>query len=98
MQLIFPSGLSYGVIKMDPHAMVRDLGLDDSDTLRAVEDIQPKKYLVYLEHVSLLSTSPAQFSLFSLASRHPSAEKSMVSLLCQPNRLHAACKGEWAAS
>ncbi len=68
MQLIFPSGLLYGVIRMDPRAMVADLGLDDQDTLDAVEEMKPKKYLVYLEHVSLLSTPAAQLRLLVQAS------------------------------
>nr|VWO99202.1 Uncharacterized protein [Ganoderma boninense] len=50
MQLLFPSGLAYGVIQMDPHSMVMELGLDDTQTLAAVKEMKPKKYLVYLEH------------------------------------------------
>ncbi|KAM5537959.1 hypothetical protein V8D89_008435 [Ganoderma adspersum] len=50
MQLLFPPGLAYGVIKMDPSSMVKDLGLDDPVTLAAVAEMTPKKYLVYMEH------------------------------------------------
>ncbi len=53
MQLPFPSGMSYAFIKMDPLAMVRNLGLDDGETLAAVAEMKPKKYLIYLEYVSL---------------------------------------------
>ena len=45
--------MSYAFIKMDPLAMVGNLGLDDSKTLAAVAKMKPKKYLIYLEYVSL---------------------------------------------
>ena len=35
MKLIFPSGLAYAVIQMNPLAMVRDLGLDDDPEIVA---------------------------------------------------------------
>ena len=38
---------------MDPVAMVKDLGLNDAETLEAVEAFNPKTYLVYVNLVSL---------------------------------------------
>ena len=55
MQLIFPSGLAYAVVRMDPLTMVKDLGLDDAETLNAVGAMTPKRYLVYLEYVSMFA-------------------------------------------
>ena len=94
MQLLFPSGLAYGVIKMDPSSMVKDLGLDDPDTLAAVAAMTPKKYLVYLEHVSRFPSPPAHLHSLAPASGHSSAPKSMVSLLHKPHWILSACRGQ----
>nr|VWP01925.1 Candidapepsin-4 (EC (ACP 4) (Aspartate protease 4) (Secreted aspartic protease 4) [Ganoderma boninense] len=45
---VFPVPWFYAVIRMDPLAMVTDLGLDDTETLAEVEMFNPKKYLVYV--------------------------------------------------
>ena len=68
MQLIFPSGLACAVIKMNPTAMVKDLGLDDPLNLAAVQEMKPKTHLVYLEHVSSLSAAAARLRSFVKAS------------------------------
>ncbi|RDX48720.1 hypothetical protein OH76DRAFT_1310311, partial [Lentinus brumalis] len=39
----------YAVLRMDPEAMVKDLGLDDAATLDEVRQMSAKKYLVYLD-------------------------------------------------
>ncbi|RPD68980.1 hypothetical protein L226DRAFT_435205, partial [Lentinus tigrinus ALCF2SS1-7] len=39
----------YAVIRTDPEAMLKDLGLDDPDTLKEAQCMLRKKYLVYLE-------------------------------------------------
>ena len=49
---IAPSPKVYAVIRIDPETMVRDLGLDDEETLAEVKEMSPKKYLVYVEWVS----------------------------------------------
>ena len=49
---IAPSPKVYAVIRIDPETMVRDLGLDDEETLAEVKEMNPKKYLVYVEWVS----------------------------------------------
>ena len=51
---VFPVPWFYAVIRMDPVVMVKDLGLNDVETLKAVEAFSPKKYLVYVNLVSLL--------------------------------------------
>ncbi len=62
MKLIFPSGLAYAVIQMNPLAMVRDLGLDDDpEIVAAVAEMKPKKYLIYLEFVSVYYRVPLLF-------------------------------------
>ncbi|PIL33676.1 hypothetical protein GSI_04300 [Ganoderma sinense ZZ0214-1] len=71
MQLLFPSGLAYGVIQMDPRSMVTELGLDDRKTLTAVDELKPKKYLVYLEHpldVPLPHSRWCRYSMSPIAS------------------------------
>ena len=87
MQLIFPSGLAYAVVRMDPVAMVKDLGLDDAETLNAVGAMTPKKYLVYLEYVSMFvfRTAILRHSYIK-ASRPPSPEKPLVPLLHESHR------------
>ena len=45
-----PPARRFAVIRMDPIAMVEHLG--DDVALRAAMAMRPKKYLVYLEHVS----------------------------------------------
>ena len=48
---IAPLPFVYAVIRIDPDTMVKDLGLDDLETLNDVRKIDPKKYLVYVEWV-----------------------------------------------
>ncbi|KAI1786332.1 hypothetical protein LXA43DRAFT_59437 [Ganoderma leucocontextum] len=67
MQLIFPSGFAYAVIKMDPLAMVKDLGLDDLDTLAAAAAMKPKKYLVYLEYPLDLPSPKSRWCRYSMS-------------------------------
>ena len=50
---VFPVPWFYAAIRMDPVAMVKDLGLNDAETLEAVEAFNPKTYLVYVNLVSL---------------------------------------------
>lgn len=45
-----PNASWYAVIRMDPVATVRHL--NDPVATAAAEALSPKKYLVYLEHVS----------------------------------------------
>ena len=44
----------YAVIQMDPKTMIKDLRLDDEQSLKEVEAMQPQKYLIYLELVRLI--------------------------------------------
>ena len=48
---IAPPPCTYAIIRMDPEAMIKDLGLDDPETLSEVEKMNPQKYLVYVEWV-----------------------------------------------
>ena len=48
---IAPPPRVYAVIQMDPGTMVKNLGLDDPESLSEVEKMSPKKYLVYIEWV-----------------------------------------------
>ncbi len=41
----------YAVLRMDPEAMLKDLGLDDAATIEEVRQMSVKKYLVYLDWV-----------------------------------------------
>ena len=87
MQLIFPSGLAYAVVRMDPVAMVKDLGLDDAETLNAVEAMTPKKYLVYLEYVSMFVFHITMLRRSNRKASRPSTpEKPLVSLLHESHR------------
>ncbi|KAI0697410.1 hypothetical protein C8T65DRAFT_755346 [Cerioporus squamosus] len=45
---LIPQPSHYAVIRIDPEAMVKDLGLEDSETLREVRGMSRKKYLVFL--------------------------------------------------
>ena len=49
-----PNPGTYGVIRMDPVAMVQHL--NDPEALAEAEAMQPKSYLVYLEHVRHISS------------------------------------------
>ena len=51
VRAVVPLPHHYAVIRMDPEAMLRDLGLDDPVTLDEVRKIPVKKYLVYLNWV-----------------------------------------------
>lgn len=53
--LPFPLSRFYAVVRMDPLTMIKDLGLDDAETLRETEALHPKKYLVYVNIVSIQS-------------------------------------------
>ncbi|RPD57886.1 hypothetical protein L226DRAFT_563584 [Lentinus tigrinus ALCF2SS1-7] len=46
---LIPQPGYYAVIRIDPEAMVADLGLDDPETIQESRDMPRKKYLVYLE-------------------------------------------------
>ncbi len=48
---LFPTPWFYAAIRMDPLTMVMDLGLEDPETLAAVEELHSKKYLVYVDFV-----------------------------------------------
>lgn len=49
-----PSPLHYMAIRLNPTAMVDDLGLDDPETVAEAKALQTKTYLVYLVWVSYL--------------------------------------------
>ncbi|RPD57867.1 hypothetical protein L226DRAFT_472486, partial [Lentinus tigrinus ALCF2SS1-7] len=46
---LIPQPGYYAVIRIDPEAMVTDLGLDDPETIQESRNMPRKKYLVYLE-------------------------------------------------
>ncbi|RPD57914.1 hypothetical protein L226DRAFT_470105 [Lentinus tigrinus ALCF2SS1-7] len=46
---LVPLPSHYAVIRTDPEAMLKDLGLDDPETLAEAKDMSRKKYLVFLE-------------------------------------------------
>ena len=48
---IVPSSLCYAAIRIDPIAMVRDLGLDDPQTLAEARGVKNRTYLVLLHMV-----------------------------------------------
>lgn len=48
-----PNTGTYAVIRLNPVAMVKDL--DDPEALVAAEALQTKRYLVYIEYVSVLA-------------------------------------------
>ncbi len=51
VRAVAPLPFHYAVLRMDPEAMVKDLGLDDAATLDEVRQMSVKKYLVYLDWV-----------------------------------------------
>ncbi|KAI0350643.1 hypothetical protein OH77DRAFT_1412785 [Trametes cingulata] len=44
-----PSPGTYAVVRMDPVAMVEELGIDDVEAVAAARAMQPKSYLIYLD-------------------------------------------------
>ncbi len=56
-RLLIPQPSHYAVIRLDPEAMVEDLGLQDTKTLLEVRNMSRKKYLVFLEWVGIIETS-----------------------------------------
>ncbi len=49
---LIPLPSHYAVIRIDPEAMVKDLALEDAETLHEVRSMSRKKYLVFLQWVS----------------------------------------------
>ncbi|RDX48700.1 hypothetical protein OH76DRAFT_650215 [Lentinus brumalis] len=49
VRAVAPMPGHYAVVRMDPEAMLKDLGLDDAATLDEVRQMSVKKYLVYLD-------------------------------------------------
>ncbi len=57
-----PSPWRFATIRMDPVAMVEDLGLRDASGFVAkARKMSPKKYLVYLDLVSTVRWSDTRF-------------------------------------
>ncbi|RDX48702.1 hypothetical protein OH76DRAFT_1352070, partial [Lentinus brumalis] len=46
---LIPLPSHYAVIRIDPEAMVKDLALEDAETLHEVRSMSRKKYLVFLQ-------------------------------------------------
>ncbi len=51
-KLIIPSPSHYAAIRLNPAAMVEDLGLNDEATLAEAKRLETKTYLAYLVWVS----------------------------------------------
>ena len=93
-RLNFPHIRRFGVVQVDPVAIVKGAGVADPTALREAETLVTKKYLVYLDTVSIIvlqaTSSPENISLDD---RFPRAQQRMVPLQYSPSRHHLPCRG-----
>ncbi|KAI0740873.1 hypothetical protein C8Q76DRAFT_709310 [Earliella scabrosa] len=82
-----PNPGTYGVIRMDPVAMVQHL--NDPEAMAAAQAMQPKSYLVYLEHILALPFPGQPWFPFTVlvvgpGLRPPNEEECITADMCTP--------------
>ncbi|KAI0697390.1 hypothetical protein C8T65DRAFT_662152 [Cerioporus squamosus] len=96
---LIPLPSHYAVIRIDSEGMVRDLGLEDAQTLREVRSMSKKKYLVFLQWPEELPMPDMRWCRYEVAPigttlRPPDETRGISSDMVIPIAPNQHCTGE----